>query len=101
MNVRDRAGEIGCPPLPFVVLYVIIVLPAHLPCPIPSPPAPAPSRLGEFQAARSVVDAVLDRLSPSSQHFQDVRKKIREVDDVAQQLGHLREQVGLIGGLTN
>ena len=40
------------------------------------------------------MDAVQDRLSPSSQHAIDVRKKIREVDDVAAQLGALREQVG-------
>ena len=63
--------------------------------PVPLTPAPSssPFRLGEFQAARAVVDAVQDRLSPSSQHAIDVRKKIREVDDVAAQLGALREQV--------
>ena len=51
------------------------------------------SRLGEFRLARAVADQVLDRLSPSSQHFQDVRKKISEVDDIEGQLVTLRTEV--------
>lgn len=51
------------------------------------------SRLGEFRLARAVADGVLDRLSPSSQHFQDVRKKISEVDDIEGQLVALRTEV--------
>jgi hypothetical protein len=51
-------------------------------------------RLGEFQSARAVADKVLDRLSPSSQHFQDVQKKIAEVDGIEAQLVAIRTEVG-------
>ncbi|GAX85609.1 hypothetical protein CEUSTIGMA_g13024.t1 [Chlamydomonas eustigma] len=50
-------------------------------------------RLGEFKLARYVADRILDRLSPSSQHFTDVRKKILEIDHVEKQVEEIKEQV--------
>lgn len=40
-------------------------------------------RMGEFGAAHALVDATLDRLSPSGPHFADVQRKMREVDEAA------------------
>ena len=50
-------------------------------------------RMGDFREAASAVGGLLERLPQGGQHWGDVAKKVREVQDVAAGVAAVRQQV--------